>query len=167
MTSRVEVTVSIEARLLERAEIVAKQLQISQNELFEGAIEAFVNQYASESTPTREINQGDIFWLAVNGSRETVGHPHVVVQENIFNHSRLQTLVMCALTTNLKRASSPGNVLLDVGEGNLPKQSVVEVSKLASVEKGNLGKYIGKLDERRINQILDGIRFLQSSFFAK
>ena len=61
-------------------------------------------------------------------------HPHVVVQEDVFNHSRIATVVVCALTSNLHRANEPGNVLLEAGEGNLPKQSVVVVSQVIGGE---------------------------------
>jgi mRNA interferase MazF len=58
-------------------------------------------------------------------------------------------------------------VLLNVGEANLPKQSVVEVSKVSTVDKAQLGEYIGSLTDERVNQILAGMRFLQQSFFSK
>src|SRR2546426_700651 len=68
------------------------------------------------------INQGDIFWLTLAepaGSSPGYRHPHVVIQNNLFNQSRIHTAVVCTLTTNLKRAAAPGNVLLDSGEGGL------------------------------------------------
>jgi mRNA interferase MazF len=114
---------------------------------------------------TARLNQGDIYWLQGDISPSDIRHPYVVIQDNLFNHSRIHTVVVCALTTNLKRASLPGNLLLEVGEGNLPKASVVEVSKVSSVEKAQLGAYIGSLSDQRIRQILDGLRFLQTSFF--
>ena len=110
------------------------------------------------------INQGDIFWVPLetpDGLEPNYVHPHVVMQDNVFNRSRIQTVVVCALTTNLKRAKAPGNVLLEVGEANLPKQSVVVVSQVSSVDKTQLGDYIGSLTEERINQILAGMQFLQ------
>ncbi len=112
----------------------------------------------------RVINQGDMYWVRLDDAG--IPHPHVVVQENVFNHSRITTVVACALTTNLKRASYPGNVLLDVGEGGLAKQSVVEVSKVSTVAKTQLGDYIGSLSEARTDQILAGMRFQQRSFFS-
>ena len=117
------------------------------------------------------INQGDIYWIQVeNPSESELGyysHPYVVVQENIFNYSRVKTVIVCALTTNIKRANDPGNVLLDVGEANLPKQSAVIVSKVSSVDKLLLGEYIGTLSEERVEQIMAGMRFLQLGFFAR
>ncbi|MEJ2746802.1 MAG: type II toxin-antitoxin system PemK/MazF family toxin [Anaerolineae bacterium] len=116
-----------------------------------------------------EINRGDIYWIQVEepGQSELgfYPHPYVVVQDDVFNHSRIHTVVVCALTSNLKQANAPGNVLLDAGEADLPQQSVVVVSKVSTVDKKQLGEYIGTLSERRVKQILAGMRFLQSSFF--
>jgi mRNA interferase MazF len=116
------------------------------------------------------INRGDIFWVELDearGSLPLIAHPHVVLQDDVFNRSRVSTVIVCALTSNLQRASEPGNVLLDVGEGNLPKQSVLIVSQVSSIEKAQLGAYIGTLSEPRIEQALDGLRFLQASFFER
>ena len=94
------------------------------------------------------VQQGDIFWIeldAPSGSNPGYSHPHVVVQNNVFNRSRINTVVVCALTSNLRRAGAPGNVLLDPGEANLPKQSVVLVSQLFTVDRSQLGELIGTL----------------------
>ena len=119
----------------------------------------------------RVINQGDIYWVAMEEGGEIPSafpHPYVVVQENVFNHSRIHTVVVCALTSNLRRTSeTPGNLLLAAGEGNLPKQSVVEVSKVSSIEKAQLGEYIGALSPERVAQILAGMRFLQAAWFDR
>lgn len=111
------------------------------------------------------INQGDIFWVPVeepNGLEPGYIHPHVVIQDNILNRSRINTVVVCALTTNLKRAKAPGNVLLEIGEANLPRQSVVVVSQVSTVDKAQLGEYLGSLTRQRVEQILAGMQFLQS-----
>lgn len=116
------------------------------------------------------INRGDVFWIGPDDSRgpaPSYSHPHVVVQDDVFNHSRITTVVVCALTSNLHRANEPGNVLLDVGEGNLPRQSVVVVSQISSVEKTRLGERIGSLSDARVEQILAGLRFQQASFFER
>ena len=116
------------------------------------------------------IHRGDLFWLEPDESRGSVpgyAHPHVVVQDDVFNDSRITTVVVCALTTNLQRATEPGNVLLDAGEGDLPKQSVVVVSQISSVEKASLGERIGSLSEARVEQIIAGLRFQQVAFFGR
>lgn len=103
-----------------------------------------------ENQLARRINRGNLYWL--DETTEThVQHPCVVVQEDVFNHSRIHTVVVCSLTSNLKRAEYPGNLLLEAGEGGLPRQSVVEVSKISSVEKLRLGEYIGKLGDHRVD----------------
>ncbi len=76
---------------------------------------------SNDDAPTppveRIINRGDLFWVAPDATRGSVPgrpHPHVVISEDVFNHSRIRTVVVCALTSNPKRANEPGNVLLDV-----------------------------------------------------
>jgi len=110
------------------------------------------------------INQGDIYWISLKRTGESEpghAHPHVVIQENAVNHSRINTVVVCALTTNSKQANRPGNILLDEGEANLPRRSIVVVSQVSAVEKAQLGEYIGSLTGRRVDQIMAGMRFLQ------
>lgn len=121
-------------------------------------------------TERRHIDRGEVFWLAPDDSRgppPAYSHPYVVVQDDVFNHSRITTVVVCALTSNLHRANEPGNVLLEPGEGGLPKQSVVVVSQVESVEKSRLGERIGKLSTDRVEEILAGLRFQQASFFRR
>ena len=106
-----------------------------------------------------DIRQGDVFWISpneTNGVESDHPHPHVVIQVNAQNK-----VTVCALTTNLKRAKDPGNVLLDENEAGLPKQSVIVASQVSVVDETQLGEFIGTLTEQRIEQILAGIRFLQ------
>ncbi len=67
---------------------------------------------------------------------------------------------MCALTTNLRRAGAPGNVLLDPGEANLLQQSVVNISQVFTVDQRNLVEKIGSLDSERASQVISGINLL-------
>jgi mRNA interferase MazF len=109
------------------------------------------------------IGQGDVFWVDLgepSGSEPGYRHPHVVIQNDVFNRSRIHTVVVCALTSNLRRAKAPGNVLLAEGEANLPQQSVVNVSQIFTVDKRSLGEKIGALSRRRVRQILDGVRLV-------
>jgi mRNA interferase MazF len=123
---------------------------------------------ACQSGHSGIVNRGDLFWIGPDESRGSIpghAHPHVVVQEDVFNHSRISTVVVCALSSNLNRATEPGNVLLEPGEGGLAKHSVVVVSQVSSVYKTRLGDHIGTLSSERIEQILSGMRFQQASFF--
>ena len=106
------------------------------------------------------IDQGDLYWIDLgepSGSEPGYRHPHVVIQNNVFNRSRINTVVVCMLTSNLRRAKAPGNVLLENGEGNLPKQSVVNVSQIFTVDKDDLDEKIGRLSRRRVREILAGV----------
>lgn len=117
-----------------------------------------------------DLAQGDLFWVEPDETRGSVPgqpHPHVVVQDDVFNRSRIGTVVVCSLTSNLTRATEPGNVLLDPGEGGLAKQSVVVVSQLSCLYKWRLGTRIGSLSPSRVAQIMAGIRFQQVSFFNR
>ena len=111
------------------------------------------------------IKQGNIYWVSLEDTEgETSGfvHPHVVIQDDVITQSRINTVVVCALTTNMKKVNDPGNVLLDVGEADLPKQSIVVVSQVSTVKKSQLGEYIGALSPQRVDEIFSGMRFLQS-----
>ncbi len=117
-----------------------------------------------------DIRQGDIYWLHPTKSGElpaSPSHPYVVIQDDVINRSRVHTVVVCALTSNRNRANEPGNILLDVGEANLPRQSVVVVSQVETVDKTELGEYIGSLSPHRIAQIFKGMAFQQRSFFSR
>ncbi len=109
------------------------------------------------------INQGDIYWIELNepeGSGPGYKHPHVIIQNNLFNRSQVRTVLVCPLTTNLKRATAPGNVLLDKKESHLPKQSVVNVSQIFTVDKSQLDEFVGTLSTKRIAEILNGIKLV-------
>ena len=109
------------------------------------------------------IKQGDIFRISLGpprGSEPGYRHPHVVIQNNLFNQSKINTVVVCALTSNLTRAKSPGNVLLKKGEGNLKKESVVNITQMTTVNKSDLIEKIGSLSPARIREIIQGIALL-------
>lgn len=178
------ISISMPQTLRTEAESLANTLNVSPSDLYVIAIEYFIQSRQNQAhakdehhedehppalaTAQRLVNQGDIYWVQLEGTdtlEPRIPHPHVVIQDNVLNHSRLSTVVVCALTSNLTRASLPGNVLLEVGEASLPRHSAVEVSKVSAIDKTQLGDYIGSLSEQRISQILAGMRFLQRSFF--
>lgn len=119
---------------------------------------------AAGQTPQR----GGVYWVEVDSTGEVTPnyrHPHVVIQDDVLNQSRIHTVVVCAISTNLARATEPGNVRLDQGEGNLPKPSIVIVSQVSSIPKSQLGHRLGTLSELRVEQIYDGLRFQQRAHF--
>lgn len=109
------------------------------------------------------IRQGDIFWVELcdpTGSEPGYRHPHVVIQNNVFNMSKINTVLLCALTSNLKRSLVPGNVTLLKGEANLPKKSVINISQIITVNKHSLKEKIGTLSRKRINELYENIQII-------
>jgi mRNA interferase MazF len=109
------------------------------------------------------IKQGEIYWVDLGepgGSAPGYRHPHIIIQNNLFNSSSINTVVMCALTSNLKRGLSPGNVVLKQGEANLSKKSVINITQIYTVDKSDLFEKIGKVNSTRLNEILSGIQLL-------
>lgn len=104
------------------------------------------------------INQRDVFRVDLGepvGSERGHRHPDVVIQKNLFSRSRIGTVLVCALTSNLRRAQAPGNVRLEEGEANIPKQGVVNVTQVFSVDKRTLDELIGTLSRERVRQIAE------------
>ena len=110
-----------------------------------------------------DIRQGQVYWydfgVAV-GSAPADRHRCVVVQNETFNRSGISTTVVCGITSNLRRAGAPGNVRLNVGEAGLPKESVVNISQIMTVNKRELVECIGQLSPARVASICDGLHML-------
>lgn len=109
------------------------------------------------------IEQGEIYWVNLPspiGSAPGYRHPAVVIQNNLLNRTRINTTVVCILTTNLRRARQPGNVLLNIGEGNLPRQSVVNVSQIVTIDKARLTERIGRLSSGRVEEVIAGVKLV-------
>ncbi len=104
-----------------------------------------------------------MFWAGViepSGSAPGYDRPYLIVQNDAFNRSRINTVVVCSLTSNLRRAGDPGNVLLVPGEADLPEQSVVNVSQILTIDKSQLRERIGTLSDERTREVLQGINLL-------
>jgi len=109
------------------------------------------------------VNQGDVFWADLQepvGSEPGYRRPCIVIQSNVFNHSPIRSAVVCLVTANLRQARMPGNVLIERGEGGLPRRSVATVTEIITVDKSQLVEKIGTLSARRVNQVLEGVVFL-------
>jgi len=110
-----------------------------------------------------QIKQGQVYWLELGpaaGSAPAERHPCVVVQNDLFNRSTIGTSVVCLITSNLRRAAAPGNVLLRKGEANLPKASVVNVSQILTVDKAELVECAGRLSAASSGAVRDGLHML-------
>ncbi|HLQ34461.1 MAG TPA: type II toxin-antitoxin system PemK/MazF family toxin [Chloroflexota bacterium] len=106
------------------------------------------------------IEQGEIWWANLPrpiGSGPGYRRPVVVVQGDIFNRSRIATVVCVPLTTNVRWADSPGNVLLSPESTNLPRKSVANVSQILSTDRGLLAERVGKLSTKELQLVLAGV----------
>jgi mRNA interferase MazF len=81
----------------------------------------------------------------------------VIVQSDAFNRSRIATVVVVPLTTNLRWADAPGNVLLTSQSTGLPKDSVANVSQIVTVDRSMLRNRVGKLRDSELSLVLGGI----------
>lgn len=111
------------------------------------------------------LRRGEIWWASLpapRGSDPGFRRPVVVVQADSFNQSRIQTLIVAVVTTNLRLATVPGNVRLDRTEGGLQEESIVNVSQLLTIDKGYLDERLGSLSAMRMTAIEDGLRLVLS-----
>ena len=109
------------------------------------------------------VRQGELFWVDFgdpDGSEPGYNHPCVVIQNNIFNQSKINTVVVCLITSNLRLAKAPGNVYLQKGEGNLPKDSIVNISQIITVDRSFLRDKIGTLSGLTTEKIIDGVKLI-------
>ena len=106
------------------------------------------------------ISQGEVWWADIGepiGSAPGFRRPVVVVQSDAMNRSRIGTVVCVPMTSNLKWANAPGNVLLKGNLTGLPKDSVANVPLIVSLDKGQLTERSGKLPRRQLEAVLTGI----------
>ena len=109
------------------------------------------------------IRNGSIYWVdfsPAKGSEPKGRRPGLVIQNNVLNDSKLNTVVMVAITTTLKFGDLPGNVILRKGEANLPKKCVVNVTQIKSVDKKSIKEEIGTLSAQRIKEVQEGIKLV-------
>ena len=106
------------------------------------------------------VSQGDVLWASLpdpTGSGPGFRRPVVVVQGDPFNASRLATVVVVPLTSNLRWASAPGNVTLPARRTSLARDSVANVSQIVAVDRHGLGERVGHLSDADLTLVLAGI----------
>jgi len=109
------------------------------------------------------ISQGDVCWASLEdpvGSSPGYRRPVAIVQGDSFNASRIATTVVVPLTSNLRLAAAPGNVVLPAARTGLPKDSVATVSQIVRIDRGLLTERVGHLRESDLRLILGGIDLL-------
>jgi mRNA interferase MazF len=109
------------------------------------------------------IRRGEIWWASLPqpaGSEPGYRRPVLVVQSNEFNEGGIRTVIVLAVTSNLRLAGAPGNVLCHRGDTGLTKESVINVSQTFTVNKTRLTDRIGTLPSRLMQEVEAGLRLV-------
>jgi mRNA interferase MazF len=113
------------------------------------------------------IRQGSIYWVDFSpgkGSEPLGRRPGLVIQNDILNDSKLNTVIMLAITSTMKFGELPGNVILRKGESNLPKKCVINTTQIKSVDKTSIKEKIGTLSKKRMDEINEGLKLVMNLF---
>ena len=109
------------------------------------------------------MKRGEVWWASLReptGSGPGFRRPVVIVQSNPFNESRISTVVVAVVTSNLALAGAPGNVRIGKSDSGLPKASVVNVSQLLTLDRGLLTDRIKPLPSKVLGQVNEGLQLV-------
>ena len=111
------------------------------------------------------IRHGSIYWIDFSPGKESEPagrRPGLVIQNNALNDSRLNTVIVLAVTSTLKYGELPGNVSLKKGEANMPKACVINVTQIKSVDKRSINEKIGTLSKGKMSEVIEGMKLVMS-----
>lgn len=111
------------------------------------------------------MERGEVWWARLpdpTASEPGFRRPVVIIQSNAFNRSRIRTLIAVVLTSNLRLAEAPGNVLILASDSGLPKDSVANVSQVITVDRSFLKEKCGRLPAYLVKSIDEGLRLVLS-----
>lgn len=111
------------------------------------------------------MKRGEIWWATLpppRASEPGYRRPVLIVQSNAFNQSATGTVVAAAITSNLRLADAPGNVMLRRRESRLAKDSVINISQLVTLSKDFLADRVGAIPSARVREVEDGLRLVLS-----
>jgi len=109
------------------------------------------------------IRKGSIYWVDFSpgkGSEPLGRRPGLVIQNDILNDSKINTVIMVAITSTIKFGELPGNVVLRKGEANMPKKCVINITQIKSVDKASIKEKIGTLSKRRMDEVHEGLKLV-------
>ena len=109
------------------------------------------------------MERGDIWWATLRpptGSEPGHRRPVLIIQSDDFNESRINTVVVAILTSNLRLKAAPGNVFLAKQSTKLPKDSVANVSQIVTLDRSFLTKRISRLSADKMKHVDDGLRLV-------
>ena len=111
------------------------------------------------------MKRGEIWWAQLaepRGSEPGYRRPVLVVQADSFNASQIRTVVVAAITSNMRLAAAPGNVRLTRRQGKLPRESVVNVSQLLTLDRRFMVERVGKVPASSMTSVESGLRLVLS-----
>ena len=106
------------------------------------------------------IRRGQVWWVdfgEAKGSKPGYRHPALVLQRDEVNASRINTVVVCVLTSNRALANAPGNTLLPKRATGLPRDSIANASQIATVNKDDLDTLAGTVPPRLLDKVNEGL----------
>lgn len=109
--------------------------------------------------------RGEIWWAELSdpkGSAPGYRRPVIIMQSDDFNRSRINTIIAVVITSNVKLASAPGNVLLPRKVTQLPRESAANISQVITIDKTFLTRRIAILPTRFIQRVEEGLRLVLS-----
>lgn len=107
------------------------------------------------------VSRGQIWWVDLSeplGSEPGYTRPVIIAQADAFNRSRIGTVMAVVITSNIRLAEAPGNVLLLADKTGLKKDSVANVSQIITIDRQALREQVGELDSKAMRLIDDGMR---------
>ena len=109
------------------------------------------------------MQRGEIWWAALRSPRESepgFRRPVLIIQADAFNASRIETVLAAIISSNLSLVDAPGNVLIKASRSGLPKDSVVNVSQIVTINKSFLLARMGSLPGRQLATVEQGLRLV-------
>ncbi|MBN2834777.1 MAG: type II toxin-antitoxin system PemK/MazF family toxin [Candidatus Delongbacteria bacterium] len=107
--------------------------------------------------------RGEIWWADLGvpfGSEQGLKRPIVIIQDDSFNRSNIQTVIVASITTNLNLADAPGNVYLEASESGLTKNGVINISQISTIDKRRLTEKISILPYSTMQELDYGIKLI-------
>lgn len=111
------------------------------------------------------MQRGEIWWASLPdavGSMPGYRRPVLIIQADSFNVSKINTVIVLALTSNLRLAEAPGNVLIKADQSQLSRDSVINVSQILTIDKDFLTNRVAAISSRIMNRVEDGMRLVLS-----
>ena len=107
--------------------------------------------------------RGEIWWANLStpkSSEQGYKRPVLIIQADSFNKSKLNTIICAVITSNITLSKAPGNIRLTKSESKLPKESVINISQIITIDKSLLKKYVSSINETIIKKVESGIKIV-------